>query len=848
MVRTHAQRVTAIAAAVIFAPLGLAQCPLLVRPLDVGAPPFGGVDGVVTTQTLWDPDGPGPGAARLVVGGTFPRAGGVYTQNIAAFDLTSGTWSRLAGGLNAEPTALATLPDNSLVAVGPFAIAGDLVVPGIARWDGTSWSRIDTGLRSISTVHRTPDGSLLGVGTFRTGPTLTAGIGRFDGTRWSLLVPASIGGTVTELTTLPDGQIVIAGWIWSVGDLQTSNIARWDGSAWRAFGPGLRNNGRPGDVRSLAVLDSGELVAGGTFSLDVTGASRNIARWTGSEWVGFGSGSGDPVDALLATPNGLVATGRFGSPPPFYYPVSVARWTGSAWAPLGTEPIGPRSTSLISLPDGSLVVGGGRMVVAGRFVDGVARWDGAGFRSLGGIAGGVDSILETSDGRTFIAGNFNFDTPDGPRFVARLEGGAWRSLGDGVDGPVSAIVERTGGTVVAAGSFSSAGGVPADGIAEWTGSGWRSLGPAPIRAPISTLVALPGGVIVAGGPAPGSLGSFRFARWDGTSWSTLGETFSGAAELAQDPGGELVAGGYLFRDVPGGSIGPIVVRWNGAAWDRLGVDDRFSVWSLAVLPDGDVLVAGRTSGPGSSESGIFRWDGSTWSPFTLGGQPSSPGYEFATAIQPLAGGDVLVAGVTGGGVQGLTRWDGASWRPVVPGFDVAPTTLALTPSGRVLVGGSFSLAGGSISPRLAQLVPAGTPIAVTQQPIGRLTCPGGGVSFSVTASGSDIAYRWYRGNIALELTNPPADDPTLVLPAVGRADAGEYWCMMSNPCGVVRTVDARLWVCTADFACDGDISPRDIFAFLRAYFAGDPRADLDGDGGFSSADTFIFLDAYFAGC
>jgi hypothetical protein len=53
--------------------------------------------------------------------------------------------------------------------------------------------------------------------------------------------------------------------------------------------------------------------------------------------------------------------------------------------------------------------------------------------------------------------------------------------------------------------------------------------------------------------------------------------------------------------------------------------------------------------------------------------------------------------------------------------------------------------------------------------------------------------------------------------------------------------------CRADFDCSYSLTVQDIFDFLNAWFAGDPRADFNG-GGLSVQDIFDFLNAWFAGC
>lgn len=54
--------------------------------------------------------------------------------------------------------------------------------------------------------------------------------------------------------------------------------------------------------------------------------------------------------------------------------------------------------------------------------------------------------------------------------------------------------------------------------------------------------------------------------------------------------------------------------------------------------------------------------------------------------------------------------------------------------------------------------------------------------------------------------------------------------------------------CRANFDGQGGVGPPDIFAFLAAWFAGEPGADLDGNGHVEAADIFVFLGAFFAGC
>jgi hypothetical protein len=54
--------------------------------------------------------------------------------------------------------------------------------------------------------------------------------------------------------------------------------------------------------------------------------------------------------------------------------------------------------------------------------------------------------------------------------------------------------------------------------------------------------------------------------------------------------------------------------------------------------------------------------------------------------------------------------------------------------------------------------------------------------------------------------------------------------------------------CPVDFTGSGSVSEEDIFDFLNAWFATDPRADFNHADGVSIEDIFDFLNAWFEGC
>lgn len=79
---------------------------------------------------------------NLYVGGFFTNAGGVAVNNIAKWD--GSNWSALGSGINGQVNALAVSGTNLYVG-GGFTSAGGVAVNGIAQWNGTNWSALGTG-------------------------------------------------------------------------------------------------------------------------------------------------------------------------------------------------------------------------------------------------------------------------------------------------------------------------------------------------------------------------------------------------------------------------------------------------------------------------------------------------------------------------------------------------------------------------------------------------------------------------------------------------------------------------------------------------------------------------------
>lgn len=167
-----------------------------------------------------------------------------------------------------------------------------------------------------------------------------------------------------------------------------------------------------------------------------------------------------------------------------------------------------------------------------------------------------------------------------------------------------ALTTLPNGDLVAGGDFTTVGGVAVNRLARWNGINWLALGtgvsfptaPFPNPTPDATLHALttlPNGDLVVGGSfaLAGGVAANCIARWNGTTWSSMGSGTSPIVHaLRALPNGDVLAGGDFTT--AGGAPASRMARWNGTAWTSLGSGMNGSVHALTTLPGGGVVASG----------------------------------------------------------------------------------------------------------------------------------------------------------------------------------------------------------------------------------------------------------------
>src|SRR5438128_1398195 len=173
--------------------------------------------------------------------------------------------------MNGGVCALA-VSGSDLYAGGHFTVAGGSAATNIAKWNGSSWSALGSGM---------------GGGAF------------------GLYVYAlAVSGT----------NMYAGGDFASVGGVAGRRVAKWNGRGWWAVGSGMSD-------AVYALGPSGtDLYAGGNFQTAGFAVANSIAKWDGSSWSALSSGMSTldigvrtVVNALTVSGSELYAGGVFGT-------------------------------------------------------------------------------------------------------------------------------------------------------------------------------------------------------------------------------------------------------------------------------------------------------------------------------------------------------------------------------------------------------------------------------------------------------------------------------------------------------------------------------------------------------
>ena len=466
-----------------------------------------GVDSVVTALAVSGND--------AYAGGVFTKAGGIPANRIAKWNgsnwsaLGSGISGSLGYGFQVPPSRVSALvmSGSDLYVGGVFTNAGGSPAANIAKWDGNNWSALGPGISGpfygdnhISAL-AVSGGEIYAGGSFSMAGGSPAGsIAKWNGTSWSALGSGVSGGV--QALAVSRGDLYAGGYFSAAGGRPANYIAKWDGNNWHAFG----GNGLPAPVSAIAVVGTkvyagrhtwdgtnwslggsglnasvhalavsgSNVYAGGWYIREPQTPAAHIAMWNGTSWSALGSGVDDDVSALAVSGTDVYAGGWFTNAGGTAAN-AIAKWDGTNWSPLGSGVNGVVSALAVS---GSDVYAGGRFTTAGGDpADYIAKWDGTNWSALGSARlNGYVYALATSGSDLYVGGVFSRADERWIGHVAKWDGTNWSVLGwNGSVYPFPAVyaLAVSGNELYAGGSlFSVIGG----NIAKWDGTNWSTLG------------------------------------------------------------------------------------------------------------------------------------------------------------------------------------------------------------------------------------------------------------------------------------------------------------------------------------------------------------------------------------
>lgn len=479
----------------------------------------------------------------LYVGGTFQGVGGESIRLLAQW--RNNTWSQVGSGMDKEGVvdrvyALALGADGSIYSAGRHQLVGDKRVDHVARWDGSTWHRLNNGLvfaaygdkpAEVQAILEDGAGRVYAAGLFGVaGGNKVNNLALLENGVWR-----NIGGSNERIYALAlDGDYLYVGGAFSeIGGMAANHIARWHRASgqWSTLGTGINGN-----VHTLA-FKNGILYAGGAFNAAGTVAAEDVAWWDGSAWHAFGTKArifgvintteaGTYVNALavhgdLVVIGGAFTTIQFGTNTAdrnsFVKVNHLVAWNrvSDAWFPVGTQTlpgvtfagnndldIGVHALQVV----GDLLFVGGKFSKAGTLATtGLGCWDLVNHQwipfntNLGSPNPVAVRALASSGSDLIVGGNFLSAGDAGiVNFVARFDmlTEKWSGLDGGVkwyNDSYTEVLSLSASTtgVYVGGKFDKAGGLSASGFARWNGT-LRGDGTPATPTPTPTSTPLPG--------------------------------------------------------------------------------------------------------------------------------------------------------------------------------------------------------------------------------------------------------------------------------------------------------------------------------------------------------------------
>jgi hypothetical protein len=565
------------------------------------------------------------------------------------------SWSvARAGGITGEGLAdVWTDPQGNVFAVGR---AGTVL-----RFDGQSWSTLDTGTsEDLWKISGTSSSNLYVIAGPQVRSLYDPGPGtilHYDGSRWNSVYTTDTGRALTSIWVAPDGQVFAVG-VDKRDNRSRGFLARWNGTAWQDADFELSTD----YVNMLGVWGTS---ANDVYAVGSALAGGMIYHFDGVSWTQV---EGVPTNGAFTAvggsgPDDIWAAG---------IESTIAHFDGDHWSVL-RSPIRIWATSVWSTSASDAYISG-YSSTAGSTI--VLHYDGSVLSQLptpprvytdalpGTARSPSDSYLVSNRGTVLrLAGDSWTTVQYGPRLldVSGSESGRVAAIGTGA----AAFILESGA--------------------------WSEVSAPPIAHDLTTLLPEPQGdfLVINGGGS-----QYRF---DGEQWTLLRSYGGGGyVDAWRQPGGSIFATSSRYQ----GSFRDLPYGWVRSIFEIVPDGNPRTAWTSGFTPDERTMqgIAGRSASEAYAVGAgglIVGFDGSTWKPVQSGtdldlyGVGGTGGAFFAVGESgiilrlvdglwsPVESGTTATLRAVWGssesnvyavGDQGtIVRFDGVRWNPMVSG-------------------------------------------------------------------------------------------------------------------------------------------------------------------------------------
>lgn len=419
---------------------------------------------------------------QLIVCGTFDEIDGLTVNGVAAFD--GNNWTPLGVGVRDSTIYGIQLVNDLIVFNGELYVAGrgmivDSVYTGLAKWDGTNWSKV---------------GQFFEVNEY--------------GNEFSLEI-------VNDLFVY-DNKLIVSGPFNKVYDVLINGIVSWDGTIWEPFNQGMF------DINHATEFQS-DLIVGGKFLSSDEQALNFIASWDNIDWNPLvsqgknGKGVSNSIFNMVTFNGEIIASGYFlsaGSAQASY----IARWDGVNWHPMDSGLAYDKRIYDLEVYDNTVWL----TSVKGTFRWNGVMWESGGSRIFDKLGHFEGDLIGIRAGLSINGSNIGY--------IYRFDGTTWTKMGGDHNSATTYYydIQVYHDTLYICGGFTEIGSTPINYVAKWNGSEWVDAGAGLNKRP-KALEVFNDKLIAASGGTELIEGHHAVAFLDGDTWVPYGEdAISGA--------------------------------------------------------------------------------------------------------------------------------------------------------------------------------------------------------------------------------------------------------------------------------------------------------------------------------